>query len=309
MGKNDVPKEGATESRQVRKLRKELAVSRQVHGLAGDPIMDVVRLDRLRVSITRTIWAGLAIGSAFTTTGVQDFLAGDRQRSDPLWWGCWGVEPALVVLLITVLRWEAEMLTRGIKIASGWVNALKWTLLGSTVVMNVVPALWPRRGSTSAGMVFAHLMVPLIVFMIAEVMPVVQARFAEARARLLRTIDTAATTGAPATSAPSAPASSVVPVIADPERPAPVEPVPSSVSAVQAGPDPVVSAPQPPAPSVDLSGLGLGPLEPRVREAVSELRAEGRPVTAELVASMTRLPLVLAGRVAERVPVNGHRHA
>jgi hypothetical protein len=73
-----------------------------------------VRVDRFRTSVTRCMWAFLAAGLGFTTTGVHDFLAGHLGPADPMWWGAWLVEPALAGILITLLRWEAEMISRGI---------------------------------------------------------------------------------------------------------------------------------------------------------------------------------------------------
>ncbi|ROT25624.1 hypothetical protein EF879_26765, partial [Micromonospora sp. HM5-17] len=172
-------REGAESSRRpraVRRLAKRLDVARQLHDLEQDAALEIVEIERLRVSVTRALWIFLAIGSVFTTTGVQDFLAGHLTPADPVWWGCWGVEPCLVGVLITVLRWEAAMIARGIDIDSKVVAWLKRFLLGCTLIMNVVPALWPREGGISAGMVAAHIMVPILVAMLAEVMPIVQAR-------------------------------------------------------------------------------------------------------------------------------------
>ncbi|MFI0797277.1 hypothetical protein ACH4OY_32110, partial [Micromonospora rubida] len=162
--------------RPVRKLSKRLDVARQLHDLEQDTALDIVDIERLRASVTRCLWLFLAVGSVFTTTGVQDFLAGDRSPADPVWWGCWGVEPCLVGILITILRWEAAMIARNIDIDSRAVDWLKRFLLGSTLVMNVVPAMWPREGGISPGMLAAHFMVPILVFFLAEVMPIVQAR-------------------------------------------------------------------------------------------------------------------------------------
>ncbi|GAA0417305.1 hypothetical protein Aca07nite_07750 [Actinoplanes capillaceus] len=268
---------GPRQPRQVRKLSKRLEVARQVHDLEQDAALDIVDIERLRVSVTRCLWFFLALGSVFTTTGVQNFLAGNLSPADPVWWGCWGVEPCLVGILITILRWEAAMIAREIDIDSRAVDWLKRFLLCSTLVMNVVPALWPRDGGVSAGMLAAHLMVPILVFFLAEVMPIVQARCTQARRAI--------TLPGPTPSA------------------APMPPVRSMQPTIPAGvvtkhvPTP---APAPSAPATDgLDGLGLPPaMQARVHQLAASL---DRPVTAVDVQQATRLPLPVASKVADRL--------
>ncbi|WP_273938614.1 hypothetical protein [Kutzneria chonburiensis] len=181
------------ETNRVRKLRAELHEAHDLHALSEDPLRHIVALERIRVSVTRSMWWGLAAGLGFTTVGVHDFLAGDKPIGDPMWWGCWLVEPALAALLITLLRWESEMLSRGVAIPTGRpgkttgpVQWLKRVLLGSTLVMNVVPTLWPRAGSgeqVTPGSVFVHVVIPIVVFLVAEVMPLIQTGFTKAKER------------------------------------------------------------------------------------------------------------------------------
>jgi hypothetical protein len=265
--------------RQVRKLSKRLEVARQVHDLEQDAALDIVDIERLRVSVTRCLWFFLALGSVFTTTGVQNFLAGDLTPADPVWWGCWGVEPCLVGILITVLRWEAAMIAREIDIDSRAVDWLKRFLLCSTLVMNVVPALWPRDGGVSAGMLAAHLMVPILVFFLAEVMPVVQARCTQARRAI--TLPGPAPTAAPMPPVPATP---------------PTIPAAVTTRAV-ISPNP---APAPSTPVGDgLDGLGLPPaMQARVHQLAASL---DRPITPVDVQQATRLPLPLAAKVVDRL--------
>ncbi|WP_432049570.1 hypothetical protein [Verrucosispora sp. NA02020] len=290
--------------RQVRKLSRRLDVARQLHDLEQDAALDIVDIERLRMSVTRSMWFFLAVGSVFTTTGVHDFLAGDLTPADPVWWGCWGVEPCLVGILITVLRWEAAMIARGIDIDSRAVDWLKRFLLGSTLVMNVVPALWPREGGISAGMLAAHIMVPVLVFFLAEVMPIVQARCTQARRAITLTApDTAAP--APATTVPTpAPAS-----------PAEVPATPASVAAPPVSPlAPVERLADPrtqtvPAAAVELDGLGIPvAMQAQIRQLVAD---SATAVTAVDIQRATRLPLPIAARVVDRltpVTANGYAH-
>ncbi|ACU35071.1 hypothetical protein Amir_1115 [Actinosynnema mirum DSM 43827] len=169
------------ETRAVRRLRARLDEARQLHGLTDDPLLRAVRMERFRVSVTRSLWFFLALGLGFTTTGVHEFLAGQLDPAHPMWWGAWLVEPGLAGILITLLRWEAEMLARGLDADARPVHWLKRLLLGATLITNVWASLRPATGGINAGMVFLHLVIPLVVFLIAEVMPVIQHRCATAR--------------------------------------------------------------------------------------------------------------------------------
>ncbi|WP_285786906.1 hypothetical protein [Micromonospora sp. NBRC 101691] len=304
----------ARQPRQVRRLSKRLDVARQLHDLEQDAALDIVDIERLRVSVTRSLWIFLAVGSVFTTTGVQDFLAGHLTPADPVWWGCWGVEPCLVGVLITVLRWEAAMIAREIEIGSKAVDWLKRFLLTCTLVMNVVPALWPREGGISAGMLAAHIMVPVLVFFLAEVMPIVQARCTQARRAVTLTKPQ---TSEPASSAPAVepPASSVeAPAVVAPPPPAvPVEPpavpvVPPTVATLPPVAPVETPAPAPP-PAVELDGLGIPTaMQAQIRQLVAD---STDPVTAADIQRATRLPLTIAARVVDRltpVTANGYAH-
>lgn len=293
-------RQGSKPPRPVRKLSRRLDVARQLHDLEQDAAaLDIVDIERLRVSVTRSLWVFLAVGSVFTTTGVQDFLAGNLTPADPVWWGCWGVEPCLVGILITILRWEAAMIARSIDIDSGAVDWLKRFLLGSTLVMNVVPALWPREGSISAGMLAAHIMVPVLVFFLAEVMPIVQARCTQARRAIVLTKPDVKVSE-PTVSAPAA----VVDVPAVPVMPQ-TTPTPGPV------PAPRVETPPAPVPAavVELDGLGIpAGMQAQIRQLVADSPA---PVTAVDVQRATRLPLPIAARVVDRltpVTANGYTH-
>ncbi|AGM09558.1 hypothetical protein [Amycolatopsis keratiniphila] len=186
--KRKIEGEDTPRSRRVRALADQLDEARDVHRLSTDPMLGAVTADRFRVSITRTMWVFLAIGLGFTTTGVHDFLAGDRPIADPLWWGAWLAEPALAGILVTLLRWEASMLSHGVTVDVKPVRYLKRLLLGATLVANVWAGLAPAHGEVSKGMVFFHLVIPLVVFLLAEVMPVIQQTCTRVREQALATV-------------------------------------------------------------------------------------------------------------------------
>ncbi|RZT82519.1 hypothetical protein EV382_5828 [Micromonospora violae] len=307
---HDSTERPAKQPRPVRKLSKRLDVARQLHDLEQDSALDIVEIERLRVSVTRSLWLFLAIGSVFTTTGVQDFLAGHLTPADPVWWGCWGVEPCLVGILITVLRWEAAMIAREIEIDSKAVDWLKRFLLGSTLVMNVVPAILPREGGISAGMLAAHFMVPILVFFLAEVMPIVQARCTQARRAI--TLPTNTPTPDPAPAPAAAPAPVTVPaVVAEPTTPAPA-PIAAPAAAPVAASIPdrwTDSTRDTTGEPAALDGLGIpSGMQTQIRRLVADL---DRPVTAVDIQQATRLPASIASKVADRftpATANGYTH-
>ncbi|MDX8146511.1 hypothetical protein SK854_30660 [Lentzea sp. BCCO 10_0061] len=253
-------------TRAVRRLRHQLDEAHDVHALADDPLLAVVNADRLRVSISRSLWWFLAIGLGFTTTGVHDFLAGDLPVTDPLWWGAWLVEPALAGILITVLRWESEMLARGQHVDDGPVVKLKRLLLAATLVTNVWSAVSPSKGPVSAGNVFLHVVIPVVVFLLAEVMPIVQQRCVAVRDAALREAtrrDAARTEAARET-------------------------------------PPATTAPTPTVSSLDpFAGLRLPP--PMCATLTARMDELGRPLTAPEVSELLRLPADFAARVADQL--------
>ncbi|GGM72664.1 hypothetical protein GCM10012275_49130 [Longimycelium tulufanense] len=256
----------------VRRLRGRLAESRQLKSLLDDPYLRVVQIERLRVSVTRGLWFFLVLGLGYTTPGVQEFLAGDRTPADPVWWGAWLAEPAFAGILIHLLRWEAAMLSAGVEIDSRAVQRLKRLLLAATSFMNVYPTLRPQDHEIRIGSVVAHLVVPVVVYLLAEVMPVVQQRCFEAKLAV-----------------------------------SPVAPYSGS-----GNPAADVTASPSPAPASDTAvGTRLrlpGHLLQAVQAKAREVADQGRPLTAADVQATIKVGGDLAARIAaELSTTNGHR--
>ncbi|ACU35242.1 hypothetical protein Amir_1290 [Actinosynnema mirum DSM 43827] len=273
-------------TKRVVSLRRKKAESAQLRGLVDDPDMVAVRIEAQRRLITRGMWFFLTLGLGFTAAGVQDFLAGHRPVSDPLWWAAWLAEPMLAGILIMLLVFESEVLHRGVPVDSVWVERLKRTLLGSTLFMNVWPTLapaWTAGERFEFGNFAVHLVVPLVVFMVAEVMPVVQERMNQAITRAYRNANTT----------PAPPPAQTTPV------PAAVPPPPAAPTP----PAPVAPAPPAPAPAaVAVPRLKLPPaIVTAVRAKADQVAAQGRDLTAEDVQAAVRLPAEMAERVVLEV--------
>ncbi|TQM80458.1 hypothetical protein FHX81_2789 [Saccharothrix saharensis] len=254
-------------------LRRKKAESAQLRGLVDDPDMVAVRIESQRRLITRGMWFFLALGLGFTTAGVQDFLAGHRPLTDPLWWAAWLAEPMLAGILIMLLVFESEVLHRGVPVDSKWVDWLKRILLGSTLFMNVYPTIAVREGERfEVGNLAIHVMVPVVVFGVAEVMPVIQQRMNQAITDAYRAANTTAPPPTPA--------------------PAPVAAAPRPVQAALA------------------TGTRLklpDPIRDAVKAKVDQVAAEGRPLTADDVRQAARVPADLADRIVAEVHAhNGH---
>ncbi|WP_100447132.1 hypothetical protein [Glycomyces xiaoerkulensis] len=288
MGANTEAEEkgGGREARKVVKLRRKVGQARQVQAIADDPYLKVVELDRMRGSITRAMWLLLAVGLAFTTTGVHDYIAAGLTVADPMWWGGWAVEPTFAGLLITLLRWETIMATRGVAVGSGWVRATKYLLLGSTLVMNLLAGL--AKGGVFVAL---HLIIPALVFCLAEVMPVIQERFTTARDRLLAEIKQAdATPDRPESSVPD----TVAGLATEPGQeagPAPVSPTLPPVAS-----EATASEPTPPA---DVRPPKLPPqLMRSIETKAAEVAETGRAITAGEIQQVVKLPTGMAEQAA-----------
>ncbi len=265
-------------SRRVRALADQLDEARDVHRLSTDPMLGAVTADRFRASITRTMWVFLAIGLGFTTTGVHDFLAGDRPITDPLWWGAWLAEPALAGILVTLLRWEASMLSHGVTTNAKPVRYLKRLLLGATLVANVWAGLAPAHGEVSKGMVFFHLVIPLVVFLLAEVMPVIQQTCTRVREQALATV--------------------------------PPETSTNTIREAAASPVAMPAGIQAPRPAAKTGTFGKLPASIRttVTSITEDAYGAGRPVTAADLTSKVNLPDAMLTTLVEELNASINHH-
>lgn len=277
---SDEINEAAGVTKRVVDLRRRKAESAHLRGLVDDPDMVAVRIESQRRTITRGMWFFLTLGLAFTTAGVQDFLAGHREHSDPLWWAAWLAEPMLAGILIMLLMFEAEILSRGLTITDVWVGRLKKVLLSSTLVMNVWPAVAPWLTGNErfdGGNLAIHIIVPVVVFGVAEVMPVIQHKFNEAITRAYRD------------------------AVRD------TRPVPPTPTAQPAAPTVETTAPRTAALTTASRVKLPAQILDQVKAKAAELASEGRELTADDVRTVVRVTPEMAAQIAAEVQQrNGH---
>ncbi|MFC7342108.1 hypothetical protein [Saccharopolyspora griseoalba] len=289
------------QTRRVRKLGDRISEARHLRGLVRDPDLQAVEMERSGRRTLVGLWFFLALGLVFTTAGVQRFLAGKTTMADPLWWAAWTVEPMFAGLLIVLLNFEAVILSHGIEPDHDWWSRLKHVLLASTMAMNVIPQVMPLVSSSwgefNPGSAAVHAIIPVIVYGIAEVIPVIQAR--------QRAVILAAYEAADATAPPPA----------EPAPPAPPKP-----------PEPVAGT-APPKPSESAAGtatreqrtaeipkaISKGPKLPppmaqAVQSAFARAQQEGREFTAGDVNAVIKVAPDLAEQIVASYtqPTNGH---
>ncbi|CAM3167405.1 hypothetical protein SAXI111661_21055 [Saccharomonospora xinjiangensis] len=271
-------------TRRVRKLGKRISEARRLRGLVRDPDLQAVELERRGRKTLAGLWFFLALGLVYTTEGVHAFLSEGTTPADPLWWAAWTVEPMFAGLLITLLNFESVILSHGVEPNHRWWSRLKHVLLASTLAMNVIPQVAPLlRGEWerfNLGSLAVHAIIPVIVYGIAEVIPVIQARQREIVLAVYAEADRHE-------AEPPAPEPERQPVPSEPEPAR--EPKLAPVSTEQ----PASPPPAPKASRVRLPGTVLQQLT----QAIEQARREGRRPTVDDVQAVVRLPHAMAERV------------
>ncbi|MEY8040556.1 hypothetical protein AB8O55_14215 [Saccharopolyspora cebuensis] len=285
---DDVP--GRT--RRVRRLGARISEARRLRGLVVDPDLQAVEMERQGRRTLAGLWFFLALGLVFTTEGVQRFLAGDATPADPLWWAAWAVEPMFAGLLIVLVNFEAVILSHGVEPGHPWWQRLKHVLLASTLAMNVLPQLAPLVTGDWAGFnlgsLAVHAIIPVIVYGLAEVIPVIQARRRQVIRQAYAYAAEVEHQEQPDASTPgAAPAPEPVPVAEAPPTPAPPPAPVAAPAAASPAPDPGLGGAKLPAPTVQA-----------LRDAHHRATSQGREFTTADVRQVARLPEPLAARIA-----------
>ncbi|MHA6801927.1 hypothetical protein [Salinifilum ghardaiensis] len=311
-------------TRRVADLEYDIAESRRLRPLLSDPDHVAVVMQRHARRTLTGLWIFLCLGLVFTTTGVQRFLAGDTAMDDPLWWAAWCVEPMFAGLLVTLLNFEAVILSHGVKPEHAWWGRLKHTLLASTLAMNVIPQLAPLLGEGvfNLGSLAVHAIVPIIVYGVAEVIPVIQARTRQIIHQVNDQAAAPVASGEPV-SADAADSEDAPPSVAETAPRSPSEPaslhydtsLQRKVVGVDDASTTTETTPQTPTPARpdvgDLAAVRSLKLPESVvaklREVYQGAAAQGREITTADVQQAVKLPDAMAQRiVTELTGHNGH---
>ena len=136
---------------------------------ATTAVVPKLRVERLRTAVDGCAWASIALGLAFTTVNVQEFGAATAAVYSPSWWVAWLLDPIPSLLLIAVLlteqvtaRWQIQL--------GGWVAVTKWATFAATAGMNT----WSAFAAGSGADIFKHVVPPLMVFLGAQVAPMLR---------------------------------------------------------------------------------------------------------------------------------------
>jgi hypothetical protein len=282
------------ETWRVRRLGFRISEARRLRGLIRDPDLQAVEMERHGRRTLAGLWFFLALGLTFTTEGVQRFLAGKATSADPLWWAAWTVEPMFAGLLIVLLNFEAVILAHGVEPGHVWWSRLKHVLLASTLAMNVIPQVIPllrgRWDEFNLGSAAVHAIIPVIVYGIAEVIPVIQAR--QRQVILLAyhaadTTDTMTDTEEPVTEEPPTPEEP--PAATEPRAAPQPRPVVTSAEVVRRAPK------LPPA------------MAAVIKDAWTRAASEGREFTTADVRQAVKVPEALAEQIVTELKTNnGH---
>ncbi len=159
----------------VDKLRTDAAVSAQVRALTSHPDVIALRVEKIRSQVDALIWAGMLLGLAFTMVNVQEFAAAHAVVWSLAWIAAWLLDPMVSLVLIAVLR--AEQVTARYQVETGkWVRRTKVFAFAATYVMNT----WKAWGALDAAGIVLHSVPPVLVYMAAEVGPILRDRLTEA---------------------------------------------------------------------------------------------------------------------------------
>ncbi|MGH3621945.1 MAG: hypothetical protein ACRDQ5_09160, partial [Sciscionella sp.] len=131
-------------------------------------------LARTRDQVDRLCWVGIGLGLAFTMTNVQAFAAAGTPSWSLPWCAAWLLDPMVSLVLLAILRAEQVLTRHGVH-TGRWVRTGKWFTLAATYVMNT----WQAYALGSAALVVLHSVPPLVVFVAAEAVTDVRARFAD----------------------------------------------------------------------------------------------------------------------------------
>jgi hypothetical protein len=171
----------------VDRLRVDAHEAAAVRALTTHPDVIALRTERVRAQVDALIWAGMLLGLAFTMVNVQTFAAAGAVLYSLAWIAAWLLDPMVSLVLIAVLR--AEQVTARYQVKTGpWVRRTKKFAFAATYTMNT----WASWTALHLSGIVLHSVPPVLVYMAAEVGPILRDRLTEA---VIRAADLVSPTG------------------------------------------------------------------------------------------------------------------
>ncbi len=162
----------------VDRLRLDAHQAAQVRELTTHPDVIALRVEKIRGQVDALIWAGMLLGLAFTMVNVQEFAAKGAAVFTLGWIAAWLLDPMVSLVLIAVLR--AEQITAryqvDMHVMGPWVRRTKVFAFAATYTMNT----WKAWAALDPAGILLHSVPPVLVYLAAEVGPVLRDRLTEA---------------------------------------------------------------------------------------------------------------------------------
>lgn len=158
----------------AQRLAQDAAEAAEVRAFSEHPDVVALRVERVRTQIDVLMWAGIALGLAFTMVNVQQFAADGAAAWSLPWLAAWLLDPMVSIVLVAVLR--AEQVTARWQVDTGpWVRRVKWFAFAATYVMNT----WQSWATLDPAGIVLHSVPPALVFLASEAAPVLRDRLTE----------------------------------------------------------------------------------------------------------------------------------
>ena len=166
------------DSPKVRKRRKAAYEAARLHTLAQDPMMRAWQASRMRKVFTATALVSLTLALGWSTAGVQLFASEGAAAWSPAWCFAWLVEPFMSLALLTVVGAKAYLAVRGQPIVSGTLTKIEALFLSLTLGMNAWPHLPGIAAHFKVSGLVLHLLGPVVAVAIVAALPLILDGFA-----------------------------------------------------------------------------------------------------------------------------------
>lgn len=150
------------ETKRVRRRRRAVAEAARLHALAQDPAAVAWQAARWRRVLTTVGVTALVAGLAWSTAGVHATAAEGTEPSDLAWWLAWLVEPCISAIVLMIVGARGYLASRGRPLRSRLLTMIEIGALGMTLLLNTWPYLPGVAGQFNAVRLLVHMIGPLV---------------------------------------------------------------------------------------------------------------------------------------------------